>query len=231
MPAPTFVGHDFAGGPGSVSPSIPTGAQTGDLLFLHIEGEGEDGNADPAGAGWTLVATAASDEGGLPYSTRVTLYYCVYDSGSPPSLTVPDAGDHTLAVISAWRGVNQINPIAAFGTDSDATFSSSHTVSSGVETTLDGQLVILFGSYGDDHAPHTPVAAGLDSISTAYTRFTNAGSDGACFSFYGPKASAGAVGDISYTAGGAEYFAAVVVALNEHGTGDPSGGSHMTLLL
>lgn len=150
MAIPFFVSAGTKGaGAGSVTPGTPENIQDDDILLLHIEGEGEDGDADAApSVDWTLVATVASGTDSLPGRTRHTLYWHRYDSASPPSFVVPDAGNHTLAVVTAWRGcITTESPIHAVQTSFGA-LNNTGVSADGVTSTVDGCALVASLSAG-----------------------------------------------------------------------------------
>ena len=162
---PTFVNFSGGGGAGAVDPGLPTGVATGDVLILAISGEGEDTNADdpPTGGDWTAIdgstGSVASETDGSADRSRLSVYYHVYNSGSPPNTNVPDAGNHTGVVIMAFRGVNiDASPIDAQQSSSSATNSTDISIT-GVTTTTDTCLVVYITASGDNNATAYPGTA------------------------------------------------------------------------
>lgn len=218
---PVFVAAGTQGnGTAGVSPGLPAGIVTGDLLLLHIEGEGEDVNADGAPAGWTLVGTVASATSSETDRTRHTVYWTAYDSGSPPSTSVPDAGDHTLAVITAWRNVDTSNPFVAVQTSSSGTNATSHTAT-GVTNTVNRAMIVASVSHGDDAATAGQPCINADAftatspstLADAARVGTSSGSDGTIGVAYGIQATAAATGSIAWNSTVSEERAAIVMAL------------------
>lgn len=196
MAIPTFVAAGTpAAGVGSVVPGLPAGLQEDDLMFLAIEGEGEDGNADPQPAGWgTLLGTVASGTSGQNDKTRLTIYYR-WATATESAPTVPDAGNHTFAVISAWRGVDPTTPIHQSQSGSYSTNSGSPRALPVVTTTIDDCLILHFVTAGDNTLVSFANPALADpTITKAYEPNTSSGSDGTNACAYGGLATAGSSG-------------------------------------
>ncbi|MDJ0950954.1 MAG: hypothetical protein QNJ94_18740 [Alphaproteobacteria bacterium] len=209
MAIPTFVsaGTD-AHGTGGVTPGLPAGLQDDDILILHIEGEGEDGNADsaPTGGDWTAIdggtGSVASGTTGAADKTRHTLYWHRYDSASPPNRSVPDAGQHTGAIITAWRGCKTTgSPIHQTQSSSSSSNNSSISVT-GVTTSVNDCLIVASSAAGDGTGGTRFSGWTNGNLSGLTERadfsFTN-GSDGAIGVASGGLATAGSSGATTAT--------------------------------
>lgn len=189
----TFVSAGTgAGSLTTPTPSMPAGATTGDLLILVIEGEGEDANADdpPSGGAWTLIGTSASSEDSAADRTRCTAYWAWYDAGI--NLTVPDAGDHTIAQVYAFRGVDGTTPLDGVtpSTGSSATNTIPQFASINLIPTTDGAMVLLAFTHGDDGTTITSVTnATLSSVASAGSFANGSGTDGTVGLLYGTYTS------------------------------------------
>jgi len=208
-----------ADGVGAVTPGEPSGVQTDDILILHIEGEGEDTSADGGPTSWNLIDSVASATDGTADRTRHTLYWIRYDSGSPPSYSVPDAGNHTLAYITAWRGCTTSgSPIHTYQTSSNSTNSTSLTVT-GLTTTVDDCMIVWSVSAGDDSIlstccldnnwGNTTLGAPTDCANTS----TTSGSDGSIRTAYSLMSGQGSTGNTTNTIANSEEVACFAVAL------------------
>lgn len=220
MAIPFFVGVGLKDGAAlgvDVTPTLPDNVSDDDVLILHIEGEGEDANADPAPVGWTLITTVASATNGLVSSTRHTLYWHRYNSASPPTLLVPSAGNHTLAIITAWRNCLVTgSPIGPLQTSSDATLDTAVTAT-GTTTIEDGCAVVVSCSAGDDTGYNTWTNTTLSNPpilpSEVVDAFTPLGSDGSIHVAWGGMPFSGVTGDITVTAVTAGQEANIVFTL------------------
>jgi hypothetical protein len=205
-----------AGGTGTVSPGIPTGTTTNDIMILHIEGEGEDADADGQGDfGGTLIGTVANDTAGGPSDTRHTLYW-KRAGASESAPTVSDAGQHTLAVITSWRGcLIASSPIHKQQSSFDDTADTSPSFT-GVTTTENNCMIVASGSVGKVVTYSSWTNASLASISQAWTGTTvstAAGSDGSIHCAYGILTTAGASGTTTASSDGSQKEANWVIAL------------------
>ena len=212
--AVSFVAAGTTGaGTGAVTPGMPAGATTGDLILLHIEGEGEDANADgsPTGGAWTLVGTVASATDGLTDRTRHTIYWAWYDAGL--NRTVPDAGNHTLAVLTAWRGVDSTTPFDVASVSSSSATNNTSVSITGLTTVTDGAMIVASSSAGDDTTYTSWANASLASITEAVDITTTSGSDGSIHVAYGIKTSFGAVSATTATSSASEEEANWCMAL------------------
>lgn len=210
----TFVSAGIgAASTGGATPGMPAGATTGDFLLLVIEGEGEDSNEDPIPSGWTLIGSRGSQFGGFADHTRITVAWAWYSAGI--SRSVPDAGDHTIARIYAFRGVDDITPLDNTPTTgSSGLNSTSQSANSGFASLTDEAMIILAYVHGDDvTAPGTFVNADLDGLSDGGSYSNTAGSDGTVGIIYGVKATAGSAGTFSWTTSASEETAWFVIGL------------------
>ncbi|MGH7178868.1 MAG: hypothetical protein ACREJC_15945, partial [Tepidisphaeraceae bacterium] len=100
MAFPTFVALGaFTSSVGAITPALPAGILTGDLLLLFLETHQQTATVPtPNGGTWTLVPAPAGPfqgfgSGGANSSARITVFYSVYNGvqGNP---TTNDPGDH-----------------------------------------------------------------------------------------------------------------------------------------
>ena len=242
----SFVSYVGGAGTGTKNPGLPAGIADGDVLLLTIEGEGEDLNADnpPAGGVWVAIdggtGSVASATDGAGDRTRNTTYYCVYDSAAPPATLVPDAGNHTAVVITAWRGCDTTTPIHKYQSSSNATNDLSVSVT-GVTTTEDNCMIVAITAAGDNNAalnyPGSQAMysnwanANLASITEAVDVNGQEGSDWAIGIAYGVLASAGVSGATTVTIAISEEEANWCVALLPAKTGHSLGGKETRRML
>ena len=226
----TFVAAGTLGaGNGSVVPGLPVGWAEDDIFLLHIEGEGEDANADGQGDfGGTLIGTVASDENGASYDTRHTLYW-KRATASESAPTVDDAGNHTLAVITAWRGlVATGSPIHQSQSSSEGGGAGDRNLdvtATGLTTSIADALIVISVSTGDNTTISGWTNANLVSITEAFDVGADAGSNGSLHAAYGILASAGATGDTTATLANSEMDANWVIALKPADGGEPAAAA------
>ena len=190
-----------SGGTVTASPGMPSGATTDDILILVIEGEGEDTNADspPTGGAWNTIGSVASATSGEVDRTRCSVYWAWYDAGL--NLTVPDAGNHTIARAYAFRGVDTTTPIDATPTSGSSANATSHTASTGYTTVTNGAMAILAYTHGDGTGT-VPVSWANTALVSAndggYTQ-NDSGSDGTVGLIYGIDTTAGSIGSFTWS--------------------------------
>jgi hypothetical protein len=217
-----------AGSTAGVTAALPAGIQDDDIIFILVEGEGEDGSADGLPTGYTSIGSVASGTDGAVDRTRATLGYAIYDSGSPPSTSVPDAGNHTIARTYAFRGVDPADPFdvtAASG--SDGTNVTSHSAVTGQTSTVADAVAALFFTHGDGIGTNaaSPANAALSGITDVGVYESDQGSDGSVGLFYGSKATAGAIGTWSWSTSTTEENAWWSIVLNPATDGSDGAGS------
>ncbi len=214
----TFVAHGaIVGATTGVTPPLPTGWAENDIFILHIEGEGEDANADGQGDfGGTLIGSVASDQNGNAFDTRNTLYW-KRATGSESAPDIDDAGNHTIALISAWRGcVATGDPIHQSQSSSEGGLGPDRNTgvsAVGVTTTIADAMIVIFHTSGDEQSISGWTNGNLVSITEAIDEVSSAGADGSIHAAYGILAAAGASGTTTATLSGSEMDANWVLAL------------------
>ena len=100
---PTFVAAGTAAGSASaITPGLPAGIQTDDILLLVLGTNQNEGITIPTpnGGTWTEVAGSPANT----TNTRLTIFYSRYN-GTQGDPTTSDSGDHQVGRIYAFRGV------------------------------------------------------------------------------------------------------------------------------
>jgi len=197
MALPTYVGagSQSAATSGSVTPAMPTGVATGDLLIMLVE------TSDPSvtiSSGWEPAPD--SPVTGTTFATTLSVYYQWY-SGSTPARTVSAASDHVLARIAAFRGLNKSgNPFNL--TASTIGDTTNAFVAPGGTTTVDDCLVLIVGGSSRD-ATGTSFSgwtnSDLVSVTERIDSFTSSGNGGVFGMATGEKATKGAFGSTTAT--------------------------------
>src|SRR5689334_18687663 len=94
---PTYVSTGArATGTGAISPGLPAGWQPGDIFVMETESAASEPVTAPAG--WTDMAVPTGN--GI---SQLGIFWRRAQSGDA-SPTVADSGNHTSAIISAFRG-------------------------------------------------------------------------------------------------------------------------------
>lgn len=232
MALPTFVAKGtFASGIGDVTPGLPAGIAADDLLLLAVESAKQ---AASAPSGWTQCPSSPQENSGGSAggsnAVRITAFYRIA-TGSDTDPTVTDTGDHTTALIVAYRGVNTSSP---FNTSAGAGYSASTTITApGVTTTVaDCMIVHLIGSDRDSNSTTSMSGwtnAALANVTERHEQTVNAGFGGGIFVVDGEKATAGVVGDTTGTYTVSEEHASITLALQPPATApvlDAASGSY-----
>ena len=224
----SYVGVGSTGaGTGSVTVGLPSGIQADDILLLFIEGEGENYVPDfpPTGGDWTGLdnfapgnpsPSAASATTGELDKTRHSVYYHIYDGTNSPALSVPDAGNHTLARIAAFRGVDTSDPIAGWRASGSGTNNTSISIP-GFHTDVDGCMIVATTTAGDNVTISSWANSNLASITGVSSVNTTSGSDGTHGFAYGILTSAGDIGTTTATSSANEEEASFCIALRPDG--------------
>lgn len=190
----TLVGFGTpAGGIGNVSPGLPAGLAEGDLLELYVESNGGQAASAPDGS-WTAMSNSPQDGGG-PGETCFTGFW-KFAGASEAAPTVADTGNHTFAVIAAYRDVDPTTPYD--DTDGAVDEPADTTISvPGGTTTVDGCLVRVLVAHTLDvtTAQVSSWANGdLDDFAERLDVAADAGSGGGISVATGVKTSAGSFG-------------------------------------
>lgn len=158
--APTFVGiGSSASGIGDITPTLPAGHATNDILLLFVQSSNQAASA-PAGYAQLGPATGQGTAAAAS-STRLTIFW-KRDTGAESDPTVTDTGDHTLAQIMAIRGCpTSGDPFISIGQNRKTTASTTGTAVAG-GTGADNCLIV------------SAFAHALDSASAVFSAWTNA---------------------------------------------------------
>jgi hypothetical protein len=194
---PTFVAAGaLANGTGSVTPALPAGWAQDDIFILVVQGEGGSSMSAPG----TFTAIDSGGTGTGAGSTKeLVAYRRATASESAP--TVTDTGDHTLAVILAFRGcITSGSPIATF--DSNIATATTSLSFMTITTTVADCLIVLAGAHGIDTTGGQVSGysnASLTSLTELFDDSAIDGFGGGIFVAAGGKPTAGSTGATSAT--------------------------------
>jgi len=142
--SPSFVAKGtFASGIGTVSPGMPAGISTDDLLLLFVHSANQ-AIAAPTNNSWTEITPSGSPfrgTAGAAGGVRLQIFYRFVD-GSEVLETVPDSGDITAAIILAYTNVNTTTPfdgVTAVGYNAVASTTLTMT---GITTSTNEAMVV-----------------------------------------------------------------------------------------
>jgi hypothetical protein len=220
MAVPTFVAAGTsATGVGAVTPGLPAGWAQDDIFLLVVQAEGAGSFSTPSG--YTTIDSVNGITSGVG-STAMALYY-KRATASESAPTVNDTGDHTFAVILAFRGcVASGSPVATFATGIG--FSSTSVSFSAITTTSGENLIVLAGTHGIDTTGGQASGytnAALSSLAELFDDSTTDGTGGGIFIAAGGKTAAGSTGSTSATLASAANSIAYTVALKPPALGFP----------
>lgn len=204
---PTYVGAGaVASGTGAITPALPSGLHSGDILLLFVETARQNASiTNQNGGAWATVTGSQTGIGSAGGSdgVQIVAFWSRYD-GSQGAPTVGDSGNHQLARMIAVRGTTASGDpwdvVAAASED----YTDAGASIPGATTGIDNCLVVLAsaGSLPDSDGT-TNVSgwsnANLTSLTERTDNTTSAGNGGALAIATGGKASAGAYGNTSAT--------------------------------
>ena len=140
----------YVSGTGDVSPGMPAGFQADDILLLFIEFDSTNTPTITV-SGWTQAGSTIRTGTASGTGTGAAVFW-KRATGAESAPTVTDTGDHTSAVIQAWKGCktsgSPINVISQNWNDSAGTTVTFDQVT----TTVNSCAVIHFGTEGVDSA-------------------------------------------------------------------------------
>ncbi|NWG38102.1 hypothetical protein [Nitrososphaera sp.] len=205
-PVPTYVGAGTTfNNAGSGTVALPSSLQEDDVLLLVVETANQAVSVTAGGSAgtWTEVTNSPQGTGtaGGTTATRLTVFWARYPGTGTTGPTISDSGDHQIAAIHAFRGVDPTgDPWDVTSGNIDATSDTSLSAT-GATTTEENTLVVILATLMDDaqNFGATWTNANLANI-TARNNFSGAaGNDGRAIVVTGEKASTGAYGATTNT--------------------------------
>lgn len=189
----------------AITVGLPASRQTDDLLLLLVETANQDVTLTGTdSSNWVQLTSSPQGTGTAAgtAATRLTVYYRWVD-GTEANIGVGDSGDHQIAQIINYRGVDTTNPFNAQAGSTRTTAGTTVTYPS-VVTTVDDCMVLLMEAHSLPDSNSTAITSGytnanLTSITERMDQNTNAGNGGGFSLAEGIKATAGTVGTSSAT--------------------------------
>jgi hypothetical protein len=218
---PTFVAAgSVASGTGTITPGLPAGISTGDILLLFLEDANKTISiSNQNGGTWTEVTNSPQGTGTADDTTgaRLTAFWSRYN-GTQGAPTVSDSGNHQLGRMIAISGtVSSGNPwdVTAGGVEASSDTSGSIP---GATTTVGNTLVVVAIASSLPDATGTAnfsswTNADLTSVTERTDNTTNAGNGGGLGIATGVKATAGAYGNTAVTLGASAYKGMMSIAI------------------
>jgi len=218
---PTFVAAGaVASGTGTITPALPAGLAVNDILLLSLETANQAISiSNQNGGTWAAVTGSPQGTGTAAGSsaTRLTVFWSRYN-GTQGAPTASDSGNHQLGRIIAVRGATTSgNPwdVTAGGVETTADTSGAIP---GATTTVGNTLVVAAIATALPDATGTAnFSAWANSNLTSVTERTDntvtAGNGGGLGIVTGVKATAGAYGNTTVTAGTSAVKGMMSIAL------------------
>jgi hypothetical protein len=219
--APTFVAAgSVASGTGTITPALPAGLQTNDILLLFVETANQTVSiSNPNGGTWTQVTNSPQGTGtaGGTAATRLTAFWSRYN-GTQGAPTVSDSGDHQLGRMIAIRGATTSgDPCDVTAGSVEATSDTSGSIP-GATTTVGYDLVVLAIATSLPDANGTANFSGwtngdLTGLTERTDNTTNAGNGGGLAIATGTKTAAGVYGATAVTCANAAVKGLMSIAI------------------
>ncbi len=199
-----------SGGVGALTATWPGAQQEDDFALLLLEVQSSQSPTSPSG--WTEVS--GSPIANATYNHKFYLYHKLVGA-SESSVTVADTGDHQVAQILVFSGVDTTAPIETTATSNPGP--ATALVGPGVTTTSDGAGVVFIFGLGRDADSTAGVTdwanSNLASITEVADFLSSAGGGGGFAAAWGIKTTAGATGDTTATQAASAVYTAITVAL------------------
>lgn len=200
MTAPAWRAAGTAqAGVGAVTPGMPAGVLTDDILLLFIETSDEAITVSGGTETWTEVADSPVSMT-VTTPTRLTVFWARASQNSPTSPTTSDSGDHQLAVIAAFSGcITSGDPWDVTSPGTDSTSNTSFAVPGDTTTVADCLVVAVATADFQNAYGNTWTNADLTSVTERIDTTTSVGNRGSIGVATGVKAAAGAYGTTTGT--------------------------------
>ncbi len=218
---PTFVAAGtVASGAAAITPALPAGIATGDILLLSLETANQAISiTNQNGGTWTEVTGSPQGTGtaGGTSATRLTVFWSRYN-GTQGAPTTSDSGNHQLGRITAFRNVVASgNPWDVTAGGIEATSDTSGAIPGATTTVGDTLIVTIIATDKPDAAGTADFSAWANTNLTSVTERTdntvNAGNGGGLGIATGIKSTAGAYGNTTVTLANAAVKGMMNIAL------------------
>ena len=198
----------WGGGIYTISPGLPASMQAGDFCLLFIESANQAISITNNGSiTWTQVTNSPVSNGltaAAALAVRLTVYYGWYNGGTTAP-GIADSGNHTTAIIMAFRGVDPTTPFdatpVALATETTA---RTELAPPGITTATDNAMVVYGIALDADAATSnpgaitgTPTNANLTNLTLQHAQTVSSGVGGGIGVITGFKTTAGSSGAIT----------------------------------
>ena len=218
---PTFVAAgSVASGTGTITPSLPAGITSGDILLLFLETANQAISiTNQNGGTWTAVTNSPQGTGtaGSTTSTRLTAFWSRYN-GTQGVPTASDSGDHQFGRIIAIRGaVSSGNPWDVTSGGVEATSDTSGSISGATTTAVNTLVVAVVAASLPDAIGTANFSSWANGSLTSITERTDntqdVGNGGGLGVVTGIKAIAGVYGNTTVTHGSSAIKGMMSIAI------------------
>lgn len=220
---PTFVGKGGISNSGNaITPSLPTGIQSGDVLILVVETANQPitiTNAGSAGP-WTQLTSSPQGTGTAAQAdaTRITVWYATYGGSGTTGPRLSDSGNHQIAEVFAFRNVDPDNPIGVSIGSTESISDTSASIPGATTTKADSLVVAIMGTALPDANGSTQYSGqsnpDLSDITEIEDITRNSGNGGGISVTTGIKTTIGSYGPTSVTTAVNTEKAMISLALN-----------------
>jgi hypothetical protein len=219
--APTFVAAGaVASGTGTITPALPAGIATGDILLLFLETSNQEISiSNQNGGTWAEVTNSPQGTGTAAGSTgaRLTVFWSRYN-GTQGAPTTSDSGDHQLGRIIAVRGaVASGNPWDVTAGAVEAASDTSGSIPGATTTVTNTLVVVAIATSLPDSSTTTNFSSWTNSNLTGIAERTDntvtAGNGGGLGIATGTKATAGAYSSTAVTLASSAYKGMMSIAI------------------
>jgi len=220
-PAPTFVAAGtVASGTGAITPALPAGRQSNDILLLFLETANQAISiANQNGGTWTQVTNSPQSVGtaGGSNGTRLTVFWSRYN-GTQGAPTTSDSGNHQLGRIIALRGAaTSGDPCNITAGNIESTVDTSGAIAGATTTVVNTLVVAAIATALPDASGTANFSAWANGDLTSVTERTDntvtAGNGGGLGLATGVKVTAGAYGNTTVTCATASTKAMMSIAI------------------
>lgn len=148
-PAPKWVSRGlYAHGTESVTPGLPEGWVANDVFILIVEFDSTD-NPTFSISGWTQIGTTQRVTAAVATKTGMAVFYR-RATATEVAPVIPDTGDHTTAIIHAFRGCKTTGSPVNVSAATQVSTESTSAVFPTVTTTVANCTVLSIISHGLD---------------------------------------------------------------------------------
>jgi hypothetical protein len=175
-----------------------SGLAVGDVALLAIETD-SNGSTPLLPSNWRLLSDTPVNTNTGTAGTRLQLYWSRVTVVPPPAVFISGSDNHTLIMISAWRGAKAEGvPFGVYNQGFFDTEQSTHTVP-GITTSSESSLVLVICTSSDGGTFGTPwVSFPVNprlKVSGRFITGTTLGSGGGIQIFYGRSTAPVDIGD------------------------------------